>query len=160
VLSYAGHPLYALLHEAAYARGEQPTAWAAERIRHGLPQFDVDKTLAAPDQPLLFTSETINPGLFRSDPALRPLRETAEALADRAGWPALYDPDVLATNTVPAAAVVYHDDLYIDTAHSLRTASAIRGLRTWVTNEYEHDGIGASGSRVIGHLLDLVRGER
>jgi hypothetical protein len=60
---------------------------------------------------------------------------------------------------VPAAAAVYHDDMYVDTAHSLRTADAIRGLRTWVTDEYEHDGVRASGPRVLDRLLSLARGE-
>jgi hypothetical protein len=31
-------------------------------------------------------------------------------------------------------------------------------LRPWVTNEYEHNGIGADPDRVVGRLLDLVRG--
>jgi hypothetical protein len=49
--------------------------------------------------------------------------------------------------------------MYVDTAHSLRTARAIRGLRTWVTDEYEHDGVRASGTRVLDRLLALTRDE-
>ncbi|MFG3497761.1 alpha/beta fold hydrolase [Streptomyces sp. NPDC047928] len=157
-LSFASHPLYAVLHEAIYAQGQAPTAWAAERVRAEFPGFDAAKTLAA-DEPLLFTGETIHPWHFETDPALRPLRETAELLAARADWPALYDADRLAANTVPVAAAVYHDDMYVDTAHSLATARAVRGLRTWVTDEYEHDGVRASGTRVLDRLLALARGE-
>ncbi|MFB7373391.1 alpha/beta fold hydrolase [Streptomyces sp. NPDC056222] len=157
-LSYAGHPLYALLHEAIYAQGQGPTAWAAERVRAEFPEFDAEKTLAG-DAPLLFTGETVHPWHFETDPALRPLRETARLLAERKVWAPLYDPARLAANEVPVAAAVYHDDLYVDTAHSLETARAIRGLRTWVTDEFEHDGVRAGGPRVLDRLLALARGE-
>ncbi|MFJ4922839.1 alpha/beta fold hydrolase [Streptomyces sp. NPDC088725] len=157
-LSYAGHPLYAVLHEAIYAQGGRPTAWAADRARARFPQFDAAKALAGED-PLYFTGECVYPWQFEADPALRPLRETAELLAARTDWPALYDPARLAVNEVPTAAAVYHDDMYVDTEHSLRTAAGIRGLRPWVTNEYEHDGVRAGGPRVLDRLLGLVRGE-
>lgn len=157
-LSYAGHPLYALLHEAIYAQGHGPTAWAAERVRAEFPEFDAEKTLAG-DAPILFTGETVHPWHFETDPALRPLRETADLLAERKDWAPLYDPARLAANEVPVAAAIYHDDLYVDTAHSLETARAIRGLRTWVTDEFEHDGVRAGGPRVLDRLLALARGE-
>ncbi|MGX1479430.1 UNVERIFIED_CONTAM: pimeloyl-ACP methyl ester carboxylesterase [Streptomyces canus] len=158
LLSYASHPLYALVHEATYGQDERPTAWSAERVRTEFPQFDAAKTLAG-DEPLLFTGESIHPWLFDCDPSLRPLRETAELLAARTDWQPLYDPARLAANEVPVAAAVYHDDMYVDTAHSLATARAIRGLRTWVTDEFEHDGVRAGGPRVLDRLLALARGE-
>ncbi|KKZ71150.1 alpha/beta fold hydrolase [Streptomyces showdoensis] len=157
-LSFAGHPLYALLHEAIYAQGQGPTDWAAERVRAEFPEFDAARTLAG-DAPLLFTGETIHPWHFDVDPALRPLRETAALLAARTDWTPLYNPARLAANEVPVAAAVYHDDMYVDTAHSLETARAIRGLRTWVTDEFEHDGVRAGGPRVLDRLLALARGE-
>jgi pimeloyl-ACP methyl ester carboxylesterase len=158
LLSYASHPLYALVHEAVYGQDERPTAWSAERVRAEFPQFDAAKSLAG-DEPLLFTGETIHPWMFDCDPALRPLRETAEQLAARTDWQPLYDPARLAANEVPVAAAVYHDDMYVDTAHSLATARAIRGLRTWVTDEFEHDGVRAGGPRVLDRLLALARDE-
>ncbi|MFF3752590.1 alpha/beta fold hydrolase [Streptomyces sp. NPDC002018] len=157
-LSYAGHPLYAVLHEAIYAQDGRPTDWAAERVRGEFARFDAAKTLAG-EGPLYFTGETIHPWHFEADPALRPLRETAGLLAARTDWPALYDTARLAANEVPVAAIVYHDDMYVDTEHSLRTARAIRGLRTWVTDEYEHDGLRAGAPRVLDRLLALARGE-
>lgn len=118
-LSYAGHPLYALVHEACYAQDTRPTAWSAERVRGEFPQFDAAKTLAG-DNPLLFTGETIHPWMFDCDPALRPLRDTAELLAAHTDWQPLYDPARLAANEVPVAAAVYHDDMYVDATHSSR----------------------------------------
>ncbi|MET8173154.1 alpha/beta fold hydrolase [Streptomyces clavifer] len=156
--SFAGHPLYALMHEAIYGRGAQPTDWSAERVRAEFPQFDAAPALTG-DGPLIFTGESIHPWHFEVDPALRPLRETAELLAARTDWPVLYDADRLAANEVPVAAAVYHDDMYVDTGHALRTAASIRGLRTWVTSEFEHDGLRAGGPQVLDRLLGLVRGE-
>ncbi|MEW1682235.1 alpha/beta fold hydrolase [Streptomyces sp. T12] len=158
LLSFAGHPLYALVHEAIYAQDARPTAWSAERVRSEFPRFDAAKALAG-DGPLLFTGETIHPWVFDCDPALRPLRETAELLAARTDWTPLYDPARLAANEVPVAAAVYHDDMYVDTAHALATARAIRGLRTWVTDEFEHDGVRVGGPRVLDRLLALARDE-
>ncbi|WP_328931487.1 MULTISPECIES: alpha/beta fold hydrolase [unclassified Streptomyces] len=157
-LSYAGHPLYALVHEAVYAQDSRPTDWSAERVRGEFPQFDAAKTLAG-DSPLLFTGESIHPWMFDCDPALRPLRDTAELLAARTDWQPLYDPARLAVNEVPVAAAVYHDDMYVDATHSLETARAIRGLRTWVTDEFEHDGVRAGGPRVLDRLIALTRDE-
>ncbi|MGW1259961.1 alpha/beta fold hydrolase [Streptomyces sp. NPDC002513] len=158
LLSYAGHPLYALVHEASYGQDGRPTAWSAERVRAEFPQFDAAKALAGAG-PVLFTGESVHPWMFDTDPALRPLRETAHLLAERTDWTPLYDPARLAVNEVPVAAAVYHDDMYVDTAHALRTARLIRGLRTWVTDEFEHDGVRASGPRVLDRLLALARDE-
>jgi pimeloyl-ACP methyl ester carboxylesterase len=157
-LSYAGHPLYALVHEAIYGQDARPTNWSAERVRGEFPQFDAAKTLAD-DGPLLFTGESVHPWMFDCDPALRPLRETAELLAARTDWAPLYDPARLAANEVPAVAAVYHDDMYVDTAHALRTARTVKGLRTWVTDEFEHDGLRAGAPRVLDRLLAMLRGD-
>ncbi|MFD4552913.1 alpha/beta fold hydrolase [Streptomyces sp. NPDC058469] len=157
-LSYAGHPLYALVHESVYGQDSRPTAWSAERVRAEFPQFDAAKTLTG-DSPLLFTGESIHPWMFDCDPALRPLRDTAELLAAHTDWQPLYDPARLAANEVPVAAAVYHDDMYVDATHSLQTARTIRGLRTWVTDEFEHDGVRAGGPRVLDRLLALTRDE-
>ncbi|GGS77647.1 MULTISPECIES: alpha/beta fold hydrolase [Streptomyces] len=158
LLSFAAAPLYAVIHEAIYGQDARPTDWSAERVRAEFPRFDAAETLAG-DGPLLFTGETIHPWMFDCDPALRPLRETAALLAARTDWTPLYDPARLAANEVPAAAAVYHDDMYVDTGHALTTARAIRGLRTWVTDEFEHDGVRAGGPRVLDRLLALARDE-
>jgi hypothetical protein len=160
-LSFAGNPLYAVLHESIYGQrtlAPGATDWAAERVRGEFPQFDADTALAG-DEPVLFTGETIHPWMFDTDPALAPLREAAELIAQRAEWPDLYDPAQLAHNQVPVAAAIYHDDMYVDTADSLATARSVRGLRTWVTDEYEHDGLRVSGGAVLDRLIRLARGE-
>jgi hypothetical protein len=41
---------------------------------------------------------------------------------------------------------------------SVPTAQAIRGLKAWVTDEYEHDGLRTSSGAVLDRLLALARG--
>ncbi|MET8682338.1 alpha/beta fold hydrolase [Streptomyces sp. NPDC004647] len=157
VLSHAANPLYALLQEAIYAQDGSATGWAAQRVRAEFPEFDADRALES-DEPVLFTGEMVYPWMLDADPALRPLRETAELLAGRTGWAPLYDPRRLAANEVPTAAAVYHDDMYVDTGHALDTARTIGGLRTWVTDEFEHDGVRAGGPQVLDRLIALAHG--
>ena len=143
--TFARNPLYAVLHEASWADGGA-TRWSADRM---LP--------AEYDAPELFTGEHVYRGMFEDFAGLAPLREAAELLAERE-WPRLYDPDVLAQNEVPAAAAIYVNDMYVERVFSEETAARIRGARTWITSEYEHNGIRADGERVLGRLIDLARG--
>jgi pimeloyl-ACP methyl ester carboxylesterase len=155
-LTFAAVPLYALLHEACYAQGGA-TRWSAQRVRAEFGEFDPGPALDGA-APLLFTGEMIYPWMIGADPVLRPLREAADLLAEREGWGRLYDPGRLAANEVPVAAAVYYDDMYVDREHAMRTARAVRGLRTWVTSEYEHDGAWVSNGAVLGRLTAMVRG--
>jgi pimeloyl-ACP methyl ester carboxylesterase len=143
---YARNPLYAILHEACWADGGT-TNWAAERLLPG----------DYADAPELFTGEHVYPWMFEEYEALRPLRDAAQILAERT-WPRLYDPERLRANTVPVAAAIYTGDMYVERAFSERTAAVIRGLRPWITSEYEHNGLRADGDRILGHLIDLARG--
>jgi pimeloyl-ACP methyl ester carboxylesterase len=155
-LTFSPGPLYALLHEACYAQGG-PTAWAAQRIRAEFPEFDAGAALDG-DAALQFTGEMIYPWMIENDPVLAPLADAAELLAQRDSWPPLYDAGRLLANDVPAAAAVYHDDMYVPREFSVPTAQAIRGLRPWVTNEYEHDGLRVSDGKVLDRLIAMVRG--
>ncbi|GAA3040609.1 alpha/beta fold hydrolase [Streptomyces olivoverticillatus] len=146
------NPLYAVLQETIYGQGGAPTAWAASRAMADLPEFADDA------DPLMLTGEMIYPWMFRDIAGLRPFAEAAELLAHSDAWQPLYDPRRLAANRVPVAAVVYHDDMYVDAGLSLRTAREVGAVRTWVTNEWEHDGIGASGGRVLARLMDMAAG--
>ena len=40
----------------------------------------------------------------------------------------------------------------------METANAVRGLEPWITNEYEHNGLGLDGDEILGRLIDMVRG--
>jgi pimeloyl-ACP methyl ester carboxylesterase len=140
------NPLYAAIHEACYA-DKQATRWSAQRT---MPEEFVDDVT-------LFTGEHVFEWTFDDDSELSPLREAADLLADRE-WPALYDPDVLAECDVPSAAAIYADDAYVDRAYSEETARLVPGMRPWVTNEYEHNGLRADGGRILDRLIGMARG--
>jgi len=150
VVSRRSNPLYALMHESIYGQ-EQATNWSAWRMLGENPWFRPDA------EPLLLTGEMVYPWYFEQDPALQPLREVADLLAAKQDWKPLYDPEVLAANTVPAAAAVYSDDIYVDRDLSLRTAASVRGLQVWETADFHHDGIADDGERIFARLLGMAR---
>ena len=155
-LTFTPGPLYAVLHEACYAQGFA-TNWSAQRVRSEFPAFDPAGAVEG-DAPLMFTGEMMYPWMFEADPVLQPLGAAAELLAERDSWPLLYDPIMLGANEVPVAAAVYFNDMYVDRDDSLRTAVSIRGLRPWVTSEYEHDGLRVSRGAVLDRLIQMTRG--
>jgi proline iminopeptidase len=148
--SYDDNPLFALLQESIYGQGEGATDWAAERILAGHPEFGTDR------RPLLFPGEMMYSWMFREIRSLRPFEAAAEALARHPRYAPLVDTERLAANDVPVAAVIYFDDLYVDSGLSLETVGRIGNARGWVTNEYEHDGLRASAA-VFARLRDMVR---
>jgi hypothetical protein len=112
-----------------------------------------------PDKPVFFTGEMIYPWMFDEYAQLRPLKEAAEILAASADWPPLYDPAALRANTVPSAATIYYNDMYVERTFAEETAQTIRGMKIWVTSAYEHNALRADGEVVLGRLLGMLRGE-
>ena len=151
--SFETNPIYALLHEAEYCQREASN-WSAERIRGEYPEFNLES-----GRPVLFTGEMVYPWMFEEYAALKPLRGAANLLAEWDGWPLLYDRAALSANTVPCAAVAYYNDMYVERTFSDQTAAEIKGLKLWVTSEYEHDGLRGDGERILDRLFGMVRGE-
>ncbi|MFC4223338.1 alpha/beta fold hydrolase [Lysinibacter cavernae] len=136
--SHASAPLFAALQESIYGNeGAGATGWAAQREIERLPQF------AESARPLLLTGEMMFPWMFDEIRALKPFQPAVEYLSSVEDWSRLYDLDVLARNEVPVAAAVYFDDMYVDSGLQLETASTVGNTHAWVTNEFEHDGIGS-----------------
>jgi pimeloyl-ACP methyl ester carboxylesterase len=140
------NPLYAVVHEACYADGHA-TRWSAERVMPD--DFREDRTL--------LTGEHVFRSVFEDDSRLAPLADAAAILAEHE-WPRLYDADVLAEVDVPCAAAIYAEDAYVDRVFSEETARLLPGMRPWVTNELEHNGLRADGDRVLDRLIGLARG--
>ena len=146
-------PIFSMLQEACYTQGAA-SRWAAERIRAEFPQFD-----PAGDGIFHFTGEMVYRWMFDEYPGLKPLKEAAEILASDASWPQLYDIEKLKRNTVPVAAAVYYDDMYVPRQFSEETARIVPNMKLWITNEYEHNGLRADGEAIVGRLLEMVRGQ-
>jgi pimeloyl-ACP methyl ester carboxylesterase len=152
-LRFETNPIYAILHESIYCEGVASN-WSAERVRKEYPEFELTV-----DQPVFFTGEMVYPWMFDEYKYLRPLKEAAEILAAYEGWVHLYDKSVLQSNSVPCIAVMYYNDMYVERTLSEETARNIRGIKLWVTNEYEHDALRADGEKLLGRLLGMLHGE-
>ena len=140
------NPLYAVLHESIYASGDGVTPWVAAAT------MPADFAPGAP--PLQLTGEMILPWMFEEIAELRPFRAATEALHARTSWPELYDRERLAANEVPVVAAVYHDDMFVPADLSLQTAAEVGNVRTWITNEHEHDGLRVGNA--LPHLLGML----
>ena len=147
------NPIYTLLHEACYTQGTA-SQWSAQRLLAEFPEFALDAT-----GPVLFTGEMVYPWMLDAYAQLRSLKEAAHILAATEAWPQLYDVEQLKRNTVPVAAAVYYDDMYVHREFSEETAALVPNMKLWMTNEYEHNGLRADGGAVLGRLLALVRSE-
>jgi pimeloyl-ACP methyl ester carboxylesterase len=152
-LWFETNPIYAILHESIYCE-EAASNWSAERVRSKYPEFEITS-----NQPVFFTGEMVYSWMFDEYKYLRPLKEAAEILAKYDHWPRLYDESVLQSNSVPCAAVIYYNDIYVERTFSEETARNIHGIKLWVTNEYEHNGLRADGERMLGRLLGMLHGE-
>lgn len=146
-LPFSGrNPLYAIIHESCWADGGV-TEWAARRAMPDDVQAD----------PTLLAGEHAGPESLTEDPELAPFAEVAELVAKRE-WPRLYDVDALRAAEVRGGAAVYFEDAYVPAELSLATAELLGGVKPWVTNEYEHNGLRADGYRVLDRLISLARG--
>ena len=142
---FSRNPLYAVIHESSYSDGAV-TNWAAARV-----QPEEYETQAE-----LFTGEHVFPWMFDDYGALRPLRDAANLLASYK-WQRLYDAGRLSDCEVPAAAAIYAYDMYVERSFSEETAELIPTMRTWLTNEFEHNGLRADGGRILDRLISLAR---
>ncbi|HYI21565.1 MAG TPA: alpha/beta fold hydrolase [Candidatus Limnocylindrales bacterium] len=139
------NPMYATLHESSYADGVA-TRWSAARL---LPhEFAAEGWLYG---------EHVFPAMWDEYAGLAGHRDVAHLLADHE-WPRLYDADRLRANEVPVAATIYVNDLFVERELAEETSATIRGLRPWITDEFEHNGLRADGERVLGRLIDMVSG--
>jgi pimeloyl-ACP methyl ester carboxylesterase len=155
VEALTGHvegPLFALQEYLYGQPGSGASNWAAERALAQHPDF------AEHRDPLHLIGEMFYRWMFDEVRALRPFAGAADLLASYDEWAPLYDLDRLAANEVPVFAAVYFDDMYVDAGLQLDTAARVGNVRTWVTNEFEHNGLRAHADQVLGRLMDMKAG--
>jgi len=147
---YLTNPLYAILHEPIYCQGEASN-WSAHRVRQQYSQFNYQS-----GKDFLFTGEMVFPWMFEQLATLKPLREAANLLAEKQDWDKLYDADVLSKNTVPLACAAYADDMFVELDYTRETLANIPLSKAWITNEYEHNGIGVDGEKILSRLINMA----
>ncbi|WP_022870840.1 alpha/beta fold hydrolase [Yaniella halotolerans] len=151
-VSRATNPLYLVMHESIYAQpGAQPTNWAAQRVLADYPDFNPKKS----DTPLL-TGEMCFDWYTELDPVLQPIARVTEMLATYSNWGPLYDVDQLHKNTVPVAALVYTDDVFVERDLSVVSAEQVANLQVWESDQWHHDGIGEAGAEIFHRLHSMI----
>jgi hypothetical protein len=148
-LHFNSNPIYALLHEAIYCQG-RASNWSAARLVSEFDEFRKNS------MPIFFSGEMIYPWMFEEYTCLKPFKEVAELLASYSQWPSLYDGDRLKNNDVPCVGTIYCNDMYVARQLAEQTAAAIRGMKVWITNEYEHDGLRQDGEVLLDRLLQML----
>ena len=93
--------------------------------------------------------------MFEDFTELRTLRETAQILAEMDDWPDLYDEAQLENNEVPAYAVTYIDDMYVDYDLAQQRASKIKNCKQYITNAMYHSGLESKSDEVMKQLFAL-----
>lgn len=156
LVSYAAQPLYALLHESIYADPGTTTGWSAARIRERLGIGEQGIVGSDGVRRLPLTGEMVYPHTVARDPSLAPLAEVAEALAWRVWDRPLYDRSVLAHNTVPVAARIYAEDMFVDPDLSQHTAERTGGVRVALDHGWQHDALRRGPTHLLDQLLALL----
>ncbi|KAK6865843.1 proline iminopeptidase [Apiospora arundinis] len=138
-------PIYAMLHEPCWIYGPGIAAnWAAEGVGKSLSRYQwLDKDWPGPQS--LQEDEPIG---------LKPLKETAQILAEFDKWPPLYDIEQLQKNEVPVYAACY-EDMYVDPGTARVTASRIKGIKVFETNVLYHSALRSRSEDVFRELLRL-----
>ncbi|MCK6265061.1 alpha/beta hydrolase [Vibrio sp. ZSDE26] len=147
---YLTNPIYAILHESIYCQGFA-SSWSAHRVREQYPQFNYKAGEA-----FCFTGEMVYPWMFEQLETLKPLREAANLLANKQDWGDLYCAETLSKNSVPLVCAVYADDMYVELDYTRETLTNIPMSKAWITNEYEHNGIGVDGERILDRLVTMA----
>ncbi|KIP71013.1 MULTISPECIES: alpha/beta fold hydrolase [Vibrio] len=147
--NFQTNPIYAILHESIYCQGFA-SQWSAHRVRQEHDAFNYEQ-----GKSFYFTGEMVFPWMFDQYVNLKPLKEAAELLAEKADWTPLYDAQQLANNKVPVSCAVYADDMFVEMDISRETLAAMPNSKAWITNEYEHNGLRADGERILDKLIAM-----
>lgn len=150
-----------MLHEPCWIYGPGIAAnWAAERVGKKLPAYQWLRTdwtgpqKMKDDEPLYFSGEMVYSFFFDTYGGLKPLKQTAQILAEYDQWPPLYDTEQLKKNEVPVYAACY-EDMYVDSGTARITASKIKGIKVFETNVLYHSALRHRADDVFQELLRL-----
>jgi len=158
------NPIYAILHEPIYNfKKGVASNWAAYRVGGEFRQFswlpdrpDVGLSEILSPEPLFFSGEMIYPFHFETYPELARMKEAARILASFDDWEDdLYDEEQLRRNEVPVYAASYVDDMYVDFEFARETASMVKGIQVFETNNMYHNAVRARTDEVLGQLFRM-----
>ncbi|MGQ7311085.1 alpha/beta fold hydrolase [Microbacterium arabinogalactanolyticum] len=148
--SYARNPLHPVLIDISGPPAGEAVNWPAARAMKQYPEY-------APDaEELLLIGEFVFPWMFQEVERLKPFAGAVEINQQRDDWPPIWDAVALSHNRVPVTAAIYQEDIYVDEAMSRETSAQVPNMRHWITNEWQHDGLGRSAGGVLDRLISMA----
>lgn len=154
----AVHPLYFLLHESIYAMGAVTEAGTGATNWAAWDMLQRAGDLVSGDGTPFWYSEMMFPWLMEDVPALAAVRPVAQALAAWEDWPAPVCTEAALRDigqSVPIAAAVYSQDVYVPYELSASTA-ALLGAKTWDAVGTSHSELRDAPRRVLPALWGLL----
>lgn len=142
IISTETMPLWAVVHETVMARPGHPVNWSAERIYRG--EF-ADLTLLGNQ---FFTTH------FEEDPALRPFFGAVDEVHRMDTLKA--QSDDVSGNRVPAAALLFTNDVYLPYELSIQSAAKVGNLQVWTHEQWLHDAIWVHGDAVAKGIFGML----
>jgi pimeloyl-ACP methyl ester carboxylesterase len=110
-------------------------------------------------RPIYFSGEMVFSWMCEDYADLRALKGGAELLAHKADWPPLFDEAVLRDTSVPVAALIAYDDIYVEREFSERVARLLGDkCSVWISNQFAHSGL-RDDPTVFSKLLEMSKGE-
>ncbi|KAG6830888.1 hypothetical protein H0H92_014039 [Tricholoma furcatifolium] len=131
-----GNPIYAVLHEPIYCQG------------------DPDRATDVPPTGLKLTAQQMFPDMMDDYSGLRPLKGAAQLLAEYQDWPKLYDLKQLAQNTVKVTSATY-----VDFDFAQATASSVKNLEQYISNQHHHSALRGETEVIIEKLFRVSKRE-
>ncbi len=151
--SFETNPIFAVLHEMCYTQ-QAASRWSAQRVRDEFPE-----TNWAPGKAPSFTGEMIYPWMFDEYPALAAVARGRGAAGAGGGLA-----DALRSRRASRPIGFPRRRRSTPRTCTCRACTPsppprpFAGMKVWLTNEFEHNGLRTDGERVFGRLVDLVRG--
>lgn len=155
-------PLYAVLHESIYCCCPGVASkWAAQRVGRGPEMVEKFPWLK---EKFNFTSGSLGKLYFSGemiydfmlqDAGLTKLAEASSILAEIEDWPELYDINVLKGNRVPLTALIYPNDMYVDSKLSWETVKTIvpSCIAIQAPEKWHHGRVKTNSLEVLTELL-------
>jgi len=119
------------------------------------PEFDYSQVLAEDAGAVMFTGEHVFSWMAIDFVEFSGWGDVVNAVAEFDDWGVLYGDN---SEPIQGAAAVYYNDMYVDRDISMAVVEgSLKGVKTWVTSDYEHSGLRDGGSAVFERIDELAR---
>lgn len=140
IVSTETNPMWPVVHEQIFGGfTEGSVDWSCERVYNQREGFELDA------DPGGKTFYPFGNAFFRfhfdEDPAQQPFRDVVHEIFQKTDWQAVANQEQLLQNEVPAAVLLYEDDMFIPFEFASSIVEKIPNMNLVTHPEYQHDAI-------------------